>query len=107
MTDFNVLTINGTVFPSTAPLMCKTGDRVRLRLGNLGAMDHHPMHIHGYHFRVTATDGEDIPLSAQWPQGDGAGRGRADTHGGVHCRRPRRLGISLPRAPSRHESDEA
>jgi hypothetical protein len=68
MNDFNILTINGKVFPSTAPLVCKTGDKVRLRLGNLGAMDHHPMHIHGYHFRITATDGEDIPLSAQWPE---------------------------------------
>jgi FtsP/CotA-like multicopper oxidase with cupredoxin domain len=68
MTDFNVLTINGKVFPSTAPLVCKTGDRVRIRVGNLGATDHHPMHIHGHHFRVTATDGEDIPLSAQWPE---------------------------------------
>ena len=68
MTDFNVLTINGKVFPSTAPLVCKTGDRVRLRLGNLGATDHHPMHIHGHHFRIAATDGEDIPLSAQWPE---------------------------------------
>ena len=68
MTDFNVFTINGKAFPSTAPLVCKTGDRVRLRLGNLGATDHHPMHIHGHHFRVTATDGEDIPLSAQWPE---------------------------------------
>jgi manganese oxidase len=28
-------------------------------------MDHHPMHLHGYHFRVTATDGGAIPLSAQ------------------------------------------
>ena len=68
MTDFNILTMNGKVFPSTAPLVCKTGDKVRIRLGNLGAMDHHPIHIHGYHFRVTATDGEDIPLSAQWPE---------------------------------------
>jgi FtsP/CotA-like multicopper oxidase with cupredoxin domain len=68
MNDFNVLTINGKVFPSTAPLVCKTGDKVRIRLGNLGAMDHHPMHIHGYHFRITATDGGDIPLSAQWPE---------------------------------------
>ena len=68
MNDFNILTINGKVFPSTASLVCKTGDKVRLRLGNLGAMDHHPMHIHGYHFRITATDGEDIPLSAQWPE---------------------------------------
>jgi len=68
MMDFNVLTLNGKVFPSTAPLVCKTGDRVRIRLGNLGAMDHHSMHIHGHQFRVTATDGDDIPLSAQWPE---------------------------------------
>ena len=27
MTDFNVLTINGKVFPSTAPLVCRTGDQ--------------------------------------------------------------------------------
>ena len=68
MTDFNVLTINGKVFPSTAPLICKTGDKVRIRFANLGATDHHPMHVHGHHFRVTATDGEEIPLSAQWPE---------------------------------------
>ena len=68
MNDSNVLTINGKVFPSTAPLVCKTGDKVRLRIGNLSAMSHHPLHVHGYHFRVTATDGENIPLSAQWPE---------------------------------------
>jgi len=68
MSDFNILTLNGKVFPSTAPLVCKIGDKVRIRFGNLGAMDHHPMHMHGHHFRVTATDGEDIPLSAQWPE---------------------------------------
>jgi hypothetical protein len=68
MTDFNILTINGKVFPSTAPLVCRTGDKVRIRFGNLGATDHHPMHLHGHHFRVTATDGEEIPLSAQWPE---------------------------------------
>ena len=68
MNDANILTINGKVFPSTAPLVCKTGDKVRLRVANLSAMSHHPLHIHGYHVRVTATDGEDIPLSAQWPE---------------------------------------
>jgi hypothetical protein len=68
MTDFNILTMNGKCFPSTGPLVCKTGDKVRIRLGNLGAMDHHPIHIHGYKFRITATDGDDIPLSAQWPE---------------------------------------
>ncbi len=65
---FNILTINGKAFPSTSSLVCRTGDRVRIRLGNLGAMDHHPIHLHGFHFRITATDGEDIPLSAQWPE---------------------------------------
>jgi manganese oxidase len=68
MTDFNTLTMNGKVFPSTGPLVCKTSEKVRIRLGNLGAMDHHPIHIHGHKFRITATDGEDIPLSAQWPE---------------------------------------
>jgi hypothetical protein len=68
MSDFNILTMNGKCYPSTFPLICKTGDKVRIRLGNLSAMDHHPIHLHGYYFRVTATDGEDIPLSAQWPE---------------------------------------
>jgi manganese oxidase len=66
--DFNILTMNGKCFPSTEPLVCKTGQKVRIRLGNLSQMDHHPIHLHGYHFRITATDGEDIPLSAQWPE---------------------------------------
>jgi len=68
MNDFNILTINGKVFPSTAPLVSKTGDKVRIRLGNLGAVNHHPFHIHGHHFRITATDGGDIPPFAQWPE---------------------------------------
>ena len=68
MTDFNVLTMNARVFPGTAPLVVKKGDRVRIRLGNLGAMDHHPIHLHGYNFHVTATDGGDIPESARHPE---------------------------------------
>jgi len=68
MTDFNVLTFNGKAFPGTAPLVVKTGDRVRIRFGNLGPMDHHPIHLHGYHFHVTGTDGGTIPLSARVPQ---------------------------------------
>jgi len=31
-------------------------------------MDHHPIHLHGYRFKITATDGEKIPKSAQWPE---------------------------------------
>src|ERR1700675_1549291 len=57
MTDFNILTLNARVFPGTAPLVAKYGDRVRIRFGNLSAMDHHPIHLHGYHWKVTQTDG--------------------------------------------------
>jgi hypothetical protein len=31
-------------------------------------MDHHPIHLHGTSFRVVATDGGDVPASAQWPE---------------------------------------
>jgi len=41
---------------------------VRIRFGNLSAMDHHPIHLHGHYFKVVATDGGDIPTSAQWPE---------------------------------------
>jgi hypothetical protein len=65
MSEFNILTINGKCFPGTAPLVCKTGDRVRIRIANLGTMDHHPFHIHGCYFKVVETDGGQIPPSAQ------------------------------------------
>lgn len=67
MADFNVLTFNGKAFPATAPLVVGRGERVRIRLGNLGPMDHHPIHIHGLNFKVTATDGGEVPESAQRP----------------------------------------
>lgn len=65
---FNTLTINGKVFPGTAPIVCQTGDRVRIRVGNLSAMDHHPFHVHGHAFRITETDGGVIPEHMQWPE---------------------------------------
>jgi FtsP/CotA-like multicopper oxidase with cupredoxin domain len=68
MTDFNILTMNARAFPGTAALVAKLGDRIRIRLGNLSPMDHHPMHIHGHAFTVVATDGGPIPLSAQVPE---------------------------------------
>ena len=68
MTEFNILTMNGKVFPATAPLVVKTGERVRIRLGNLGPMDHHPIHLHGHTFLITETNGGRIPDSAQWPE---------------------------------------
>lgn len=68
MTDFNVLTFNGKAFPGTDPLVARTGQRVRIRFGNLSAMDNHPIHLHGYSFKITATDGGPIPETAQWPE---------------------------------------
>jgi len=68
MSDFNILTFNGKSSPGTAPLVAKTGDRVRLRFGNLGPMNHHPIHLHGFQFKITGTDGGDIDPAAQWPE---------------------------------------
>jgi FtsP/CotA-like multicopper oxidase with cupredoxin domain len=68
MVDFNVLTLNGKAFPGTAPLVARTGQRVRIRFGNLSAMHNHPMHLHGYTFKVTGTDGGPVPKSAQVPE---------------------------------------
>ncbi len=68
MTDFNLLSINGKVFPGTDPLVARKGQRIRIRIGNLSAMDHHPIHLHGYQFRITETDGGQIPEAAQLPE---------------------------------------
>ncbi|HXI11116.1 MAG TPA: copper oxidase [Thermoanaerobaculia bacterium] len=67
MLDFNTFTMNGRVFPGTEPMLVRTGDRVRIRLGNL-TMDSHPIHIHGHAFYITGTDAGAIPQSAWWPE---------------------------------------
>ena len=63
MTDFNLLTLNGKAFPGTAPLVIERGQKVRIRLGNLSAMDHHPIHIHGHVSRWVA-----MRLIGHWPR---------------------------------------
>ena len=67
MLDFNVWSFNNRVFPAIAPLVAKTGERVRIRVGNL-TMTNHPIHLHGVTFKVTGTDGGWVPPSAQWPE---------------------------------------
>jgi len=67
MTDFNLFTFNGRAYPGTAPLVVKKGQRVRIRLANL-SMDSHPIHLHGYHFVETGTDGGAIPAPARLPE---------------------------------------
>ena len=67
MTDFNIFTFNSRAFPGTEPLVVRTGDRVRIRIANV-AQEVHPIHLHGHTFNVVATDGGDIPKTAQWPE---------------------------------------
>ncbi len=67
MTDFNIFTFNSRAFPGTAPLAARPGERVRIRIGNV-AQESHPIHLHGHVFKIVATDGGEIPESAQWPE---------------------------------------
>ncbi len=67
MLDFNLWTWNSRVFPGIDSLVCRQGDRVRIRFGNL-SMTNHPIHIHGHEFEVTGTDGGWVPPSARWPE---------------------------------------
>ncbi|MBS0449058.1 MAG: copper oxidase [Proteobacteria bacterium] len=67
MLDFNLWTWNSRVYPGIAPLVARSGDRVRIRFGNL-TMTNHPMHLHGHHVEVSCTDGGWVPKSARWPE---------------------------------------
>ena len=67
MLEFDLWTINGRVFPAIEPMVARTGQKVRIRIGNL-SMHEHPMHVHGHKFWVTGTDGGPIPPSARWPE---------------------------------------
>ncbi|MBP9826663.1 MAG: copper oxidase [Thermoanaerobaculia bacterium] len=67
MLDFNLFTFNGKVYPGTEALVCRLGDRTRIRLANL-SMTSHPIHLHGHQMWVTETDGGQIPRSAWWPE---------------------------------------
>ena len=64
--EFNWLTMNGKAAPATTPLIARLGDRVRIRLVNIG-MDHHPIHLHGNTFYVTGTEAGRVPEAAWTP----------------------------------------
>ncbi len=64
--EFNWLVLNGKAAPATTPLLVQLGERVRIRMINLG-MDHHPMHLHGHTFHVTGTEGGRMAESAWIP----------------------------------------
>jgi FtsP/CotA-like multicopper oxidase with cupredoxin domain len=59
--DFDLWTFNSKVFPAIDPLVARSGERVRVRIGNL-SMWNHPIHMHGARFLVTGSDG------GRWPR---------------------------------------
>lgn len=67
MLNFNLWSWNSRVFPGIDPLVVRKGDRVRVRFGNL-TMTNHPIHMHGYHFEVTCTDGGWTRPESRWPE---------------------------------------
>lgn len=62
MVEFDLWTFNSKVFPAIDPLVARTGERVRVRIGNL-SMWNHPVHMHGVQFQVTGSDGGSWPES--------------------------------------------
>jgi FtsP/CotA-like multicopper oxidase with cupredoxin domain len=62
MQDFNYFTFNSKVFPGTDSLVVKKGEKVRIRLANL-SMNSHPIHLHGYIFKITAKGARRMPSS--------------------------------------------
>jgi manganese oxidase len=67
MLNFDLWSWNSRVFPGIDHIVVRKGDRVRIRMGNL-TMTNHPIHLHGYDFEVTGTDGGWVPPSARWPE---------------------------------------
>ena len=67
MTEFNMWCWNSRVFPNIDPIVVAKNDRVRIRVGNL-TMTNHPVHMHGYDFSVTCTDGGWVRPEARWPE---------------------------------------
>lgn len=67
MLEFNLWTWNSRAFPGIDPIVVRKDDRVRIRVGNL-TMTNHPIHMHGYDFAVTGTDGGWVPEAARWPE---------------------------------------
>ncbi|MBI4904548.1 MAG: copper oxidase [Acidobacteria bacterium] len=65
--EFNWLTFNGKAGPACTPMIVKQGERVRVRLVNIG-MDHHPIHLHGNQFVVTGTEAGRIPQHLWYDQ---------------------------------------
>ena len=59
MSAYDIFTINGKSGNSIEPLKVKEGEKVRIRLVNVGYMSH-KIHLHGHDFKVAAIDGQEL-----------------------------------------------
>ena len=57
--------INGKGFPNTQRLTLPQGDSVRFRVINMTTF-HHPMHLHGFFYRIEERDGKRVPAGRQF-----------------------------------------
>ena len=94
--DWNWHTINGRSGPYTPPLVCKHGERVRIRILDFSPMQHHPVHIHGHTFWGDGNGGREDPEKrlAAWEQRAGGSRRRPRHR--VRFIQRRRLADALP-----------
>lgn len=67
MVDFDLWTMNSKVFPAVDHMSAQSGERVRIRMGNL-SMWNHPMHLHGHTYWVTGSGGGRWPRSLWRPE---------------------------------------
>ncbi len=54
---YNWQFINGRSAPYTTPLVCKLGERIRIRIFNFSPQSPHSIHMHGMNFWVTGHEG--------------------------------------------------
>lgn len=60
----NYFTVNGKAFPGVEPMKLVQGERVRVRMINVGYQAH-SMHLHGHGFVVTHRDGRRVRVSQE------------------------------------------
>ena len=121
-----VLAINGRSWPHTERLSYVVGDTVRWRVLN-ASPSVHPMHLHGFYFRVEAFDGAPAAVQAASPPGrmvvtermgpftsmtlawvpERAGNWLFHCHFQSHAAPHRPLGPASPSAPSAASADHA
>ncbi|MGJ7920251.1 multicopper oxidase family protein [Neobacillus sp. LXY-4] len=59
MSVYDIFTMNGKSGDSIEPLKVKEGEKVRIRLANIGYVSHN-IHLHGHKFKVVAIDGQEL-----------------------------------------------